>query len=84
MPYGSMDGTSMASPAACSALAAILSTTLDYQNLPRDVSRAERARALLKANCQDVGIEARFQGLVFYLGQVGRFLFSILRTVIRI
>jgi hypothetical protein len=61
-PYSSMDGTSMASPAACGALAAILSAAPDYQNLPRDVSRAERARALLKANCQDVGMEARFQG----------------------
>lgn len=61
-PYVSMDGTSMASPAACGTLAAILSTAPDYQNLPRDVSRAERARALLKAKCQDVGMEARFQG----------------------
>jgi len=33
-----MDGTSMASPAAWGALAAILSTAPDYQNLPRDVS----------------------------------------------
>jgi hypothetical protein len=62
MPYGSMDGTSMASPAACSALAAILSATPDYLALPRDNSRAERARALLNANCQDVGMEVRFQG----------------------
>jgi subtilisin len=61
-PYASMDGTSMASPAGCGALAAILSATPDYQGLPRDVSRAERARALLKANCRDVGMEARFQG----------------------
>ncbi len=62
MPYGSMDGTSMASPAACGALAAILSATPDYRDLPRDASRAERARELLRANCQDVGMEARFQG----------------------
>lgn len=62
MPYSSMDGTSMASPAACGALAVLLSATPDYQNLPRDVSRAEKARALLKANCQDVGMEVRFQG----------------------
>jgi subtilisin family serine protease len=62
MPYGSMDGTSMASPAACGALAAILSATPDYGALPRDVSRAERARDLLKSNCQDVGMDVRFQG----------------------
>ncbi len=62
MPYSSMDGTSMASPVACGVLAAILSATPNYQGLPRDVSRAERARALLKANCRDVEMEARFQG----------------------
>jgi subtilisin len=62
VPYSSMDGTSMASPVACGALAAILSATPNYQGLPRDVSRAERARALLKANCRDVEMEARFQG----------------------
>jgi subtilisin family serine protease len=61
-PYGSKDGTSMASPAACGALAAILSATPDYRALPRDVGRAERARALLKASCEDVGMEVRFQG----------------------
>jgi subtilisin len=61
-PYSAMDGTSMASPAACGALAAILAVTPDYQGLPRDASRAERARALLKANCEDVGMDARFQG----------------------
>ena len=61
-PYSSMDGTSMASPAACGALATVLSATPDYQSLPRDVSRAERARALLKSNCQDVGMDAIFQG----------------------
>lgn len=62
MPYGSMDGTSMASPAACGALAAILSATPDYLGLPRDAGRAERARALLKESCRDVGMEAKFQG----------------------
>jgi subtilisin len=62
MPYAAMDGTSMASPAACGALAAILAKSIDYPGLPRDVSRAERARALLKANCRDVAMEARYQG----------------------
>lgn len=62
VPYGAMDGTSMASPAACGALAAILATAPDFQSLPRDISRAERARALLKANCRDVGLKAIYQG----------------------
>jgi Subtilase family len=62
LPYGSMDGTSMASPSACGALAAILSATPEYLGMPRDVTRAETARALLKGNCQDVGMQATFQG----------------------
>lgn len=61
-PYSSMDGTSMASPAACGALAAILSATPSYLSLPRDISRAENARTLLKAKCADVGMAPQYQG----------------------
>jgi Subtilisin-like serine proteases len=61
-PYGAMDGTSMASPAACAALAVLLSTNSGFQNMSRDESRAEFARSLLMRSCQDVGMHAIFQG----------------------
>ena len=61
-PIGAMDGTSMASPAACATLAAILSNDTDYRSLPRDLTRAERARSLLRQGCVDVGLAAHYQG----------------------
>jgi subtilisin len=61
-PYASMDGTSMASPAACGALAAILAGSSEYKQLPRDRTRAEKARQMLAAACRDIGLAARFQG----------------------
>lgn len=62
-PYAAMDGTSMASPVACGSLAAILSADGSYSGLQRDVTRAERARELLRASCADVGMSTRFQGM---------------------
>lgn len=61
-PYGAMDGTSMASPAACGLLAAVLSVSADYLDLPRDVTRSEKARALLRQVSRDIGLAAKFQG----------------------
>lgn len=61
-PLGSMDGTSMASPAALAALAAVLSQDQTYRALPRDLVRATRARALLGQSARDIGLAARFQG----------------------
>ena len=61
-PYASMDGTSMASPAACGLLAAVLSASPDYRNLPRDLTRSEKARALLRQVSRDIGLAARYQG----------------------
>jgi subtilisin len=61
-PYAAMDGTSMASPAACGILAALLSSSPDYLGLPRDITRSEAARALLRASCRDIGIDDKYQG----------------------
>ena len=61
-PYLAMDGTSMASPAACGLLAAVLSASADYLGLPRDVTRSERARAILRQVGRDVGLAPQYQG----------------------
>jgi subtilisin len=60
--YMEMDGTSMASPAACGALAVILSKDATYLALPRDISRTQRAAQLLAQHCKDIGLGANFQG----------------------
>jgi subtilisin len=56
-----MDGTSMASPLACGALAALLARAPQYQAL-QGGSRTDEARAILAANCSTVGLAAIFQG----------------------
>jgi subtilisin len=61
-PYGAMDGTSMASPLSTGTLAAALSTVPEYLELPRNVTRAAQARALLGTICRDIGLAAEFQG----------------------
>ena len=60
-PYAVMDGTSMASPAACGALAALLATSPAYLALSGS-ARAEAARAILRNNVQSIGLAAVFQG----------------------
>ncbi len=54
--YAAMDGTSMASPAACGALAAVLSRNAGYQAMPRDLGRSQAARGILQAILRDVGL----------------------------
>ena len=61
--YMEMDGTSMASPAVCATLAAILSKDPLYVGHPRDRSRSQAARQLLEANCVSLGLPRGFQGL---------------------
>lgn len=61
-PYAAMDGTSMASPAACGALAAILSKYSNYGTMPRDTTRALKARALFAKHALDVGLQPIHQG----------------------
>lgn len=61
-PYGVMDGTSMASPVACGALALALAASPQYLGLPRDLTRAAQARAVLEEICRDVGLATEYQG----------------------
>ncbi len=61
-PYAGMDGTSMASPAVCGALAVLLGRAPDYQSLSRDISRANLARRILLQACRDVGLAVEFEG----------------------
>ncbi len=61
-PYGVMDGTSMASPVTCGTLAAALSGSTEYLDLPRDSSRAAQARAILEGGCKDIGLDPKYQG----------------------
>jgi len=60
--YMEMDGTSMASPAACAALAVILSQDATYKAMPRDISRTKRAALLLAQHCKAFGLPVKFEG----------------------
>jgi subtilisin family serine protease len=60
--YMEMDGTSMASPAACGTLAVILSQDATYKALARDVSRSKRAALLLAQHCKAFGLPVKFEG----------------------
>jgi subtilisin len=62
VPYAVMDGTSMASPAACAALAVLLARDAGYPNLPRDITRSQAARALLTRNCRPIGLVSEYEG----------------------
>jgi subtilisin family serine protease len=61
-PYQAYDGTSMASPVACGALAALLSATPEYFALPRDITRSRAARNLLASHARSIGLAPRYQG----------------------
>lgn len=57
-----MDGTSMASPAACGTLAVILAQDGQYPTLPRDPSRTAAARNLLAQHCVPFGLPVKYEG----------------------
>jgi subtilisin family serine protease len=61
-PYASLDGTSMASPAACGALAAALSRSSIYQSLPRDITRSGMALQTLQRISQSIGLARNYEG----------------------
>ncbi len=61
-PRAEMSGTSMACPAVCGALAVLLAADSDYRNLPRDSSRATKARSILSKACREIGLNAEFEG----------------------
>ena len=60
--YMEMDGTSMASPAACGTLAVILSQDTTYKALARDISRSRRAALLLAQHSTPFGLPVKFEG----------------------
>jgi subtilisin family serine protease len=60
--YMEMDGTSMASPAACGTLAVILSQDDVYTGLPRDGSRSKRAALALAQHCRPFGLVMKYEG----------------------
>ncbi len=60
--YMEMDGTSMASPAACGTLAVILSQDATYRALSRDASRSKKAALLLAQHCKPFGLPVKFEG----------------------
>jgi hypothetical protein len=62
-PFLAMDGTSMASPAVCGALAVILAASAAYAKAPRGKSRSDLAKQLLRDGCKDIGLALQYQGL---------------------
>lgn len=61
-PYGVMDGTSMASPSVCGALAVLLGRSPAYLASSRDQGRADLAKQILRQNARDIGLASIYQG----------------------
>jgi len=55
-PYADMSGTSMASPAACAALATLLGVDETYKQMPRSIERAQRASLVLISYLAPLGL----------------------------
>jgi len=60
--HAAMDGSSMASPVACGALAALLSRDASYRALPRDARRTEASRQILAEALYTVGLPSEYEG----------------------
>ena len=60
--YASMGGTSMASPIVCGTAAAVLSKSSAYKQLPRDETRTQTARLLLRQSCRSIGLSPNYEG----------------------
>jgi hypothetical protein len=61
-PYADMSGTSMASPAACAALATLLSVDETYKQMPRSIERAQRASLVLMSYLAPLGLSQASAG----------------------
>jgi hypothetical protein len=57
-----MSGTSMACPAVCASLAAILSQDQAYRKMPRNAARAQYAWAVLARGLRQLGLSRQYQG----------------------
>ncbi len=60
--FGAMDGTSMASPVVCAALAALLSRDASYKALPRNSERTDAARQMLMGALRSIGLPSEHEG----------------------
>jgi subtilisin family serine protease len=60
--YAAMSGTSMACPAVCASLAAILSQDQAYRKMPRNAARAQYAWSVLARSLRQLGLSSQYQG----------------------
>jgi subtilisin family serine protease len=60
--YAAMSGTSMACPAACASLAAILAQDQAYLKMPRNAARAQYAWTVLARGLRQLGLSSQYQG----------------------
>src|SRR5229473_3424526 len=60
--YAAMSGTSMACPAVCASLAAILAQDQGYLNMPRNAARAQYAWTVLARGLRQLGLSSQYQG----------------------
>lgn len=60
--YAAMSGTSMACPAVCASLAAILSQDQAYRKMPRNAARAQYAWTVLARGLRQLGLNSQYQG----------------------
>lgn len=60
--YGVADGTSLSTPATCALAARVLAESDAYRAAPRDASRTDLARKLLRQSCTDLGLDDELEG----------------------
>lgn len=60
--YAAMSGTSMACPAVCASLAALLGQDRAYRKMPRNAARAQYAWTVLARGLRQLGLNSQYQG----------------------